>query len=113
MTWRLSKLSFNRAEGEPPFRLLRIAREIEANLVAPFQLDPVHQIELHVIGEHGADCVEIAAPKQMDILNARVIRRKKPAIRPSRLSLHAYFTIGCNGRRLAARLRGAGARGSR
>jgi hypothetical protein len=78
------RLSFNRAEGEPPFRHFRIAREIEINLVAPLQLEPVHQIELHIIGEHGADCVEIAAPKQMDVSRdlppVRIGHQRQPSV---------------------------------
>ena len=76
--------SFNRAEREPPFRLFRIAREIEANLVAPLQLQAVDQIELHVIGEHGADRVEIAAPKQIDISRdlppVRIGHQRQPGV---------------------------------
>jgi hypothetical protein len=53
--------SFDCAQREPPFRFFGIAREIGSNLVASLPLEPVHQFERHVVGEHGADCVEIAA----------------------------------------------------
>src|SRR6185312_13105602 len=58
---------FDRTEGEPPFRHFRVAREIGNDLVAPVQLQPVHQVELHVVGEHGADRIEIAALEQVHI----------------------------------------------
>jgi hypothetical protein len=37
--------AFNRAEGQTPFRLFGMAREIGYDLVAPFPLQPVHQFK--------------------------------------------------------------------
>ena len=34
-------LSFHRAQGEPPFRHLRIAREVGVDLFAPFKLEAI------------------------------------------------------------------------
>ena len=48
------------AQRERPFRHFRITRGVVLSPVAAFQAQPVHQLELHVIDQHGADRIELS-----------------------------------------------------